>query len=102
MSDTGTVAPNMAAGKRYSTQVSRRVLIIFAALGLLLMSFLWDVAHGPGNYPLSTVIETLLDKTAHGIKLEVIIWDYRLRRWLLRPFLLVRCWPWRVRKCKRS
>lgn len=27
---------------------------------------------------MSMVLETLLDKTAHGIKMEVIIWDYRM------------------------
>ena len=78
MADTGIAAPGFDAGKNYTAQVSRRAWIIFVVAGLLLFSFLWDVAHGPGNYPLSTVIETLLDKSAHGIKLEVIVWDYRL------------------------
>lgn len=66
------------AGKSYSSQVSRRLLIMAIVGAMLLFSFVWDVAHGPGKFPLMMVIETLLDKSAHGIKMEVIIWDYRL------------------------
>ncbi len=72
------VTSEISAGKSYNALVFRRLLIICIVAGMLLFSFLWDVSNGPGNFPLSTVIETLLDKSAHGVKLEVIIWDYRL------------------------
>lgn len=68
----------MDAGKSYSAQVSRRIWILVIIGAMLVFSFLWDVAHGPGKFPLMMVIETLMDKSAHGIKMEVIIWDYRL------------------------
>lgn len=71
-------AQEFDAGKSYSSQVSRRLLIMAIVGAMLLFSFVWDVAHGPGKFPLMMVIETLLDKSAHGIKMEVIIWDYRL------------------------
>jgi iron complex transport system permease protein len=62
----------------YNAGVSRRVMIIGFVAILVIISFLIDVANGPGNFPLSVVFETLLDRSAHGIKLDVIIWDYRL------------------------
>lgn len=78
MADITSNIPPETAGKSYSAQVSRRVTVLLVVTGLLFFSFVWDVAHGPANYPLQVVIETLLDKTAHGIKHEVIIWDYRM------------------------
>ncbi|WP_299381689.1 iron ABC transporter permease [uncultured Kiloniella sp.] len=62
----------------YRRQLKHRYLILLGVTLLLFASFIFDVANGPGNFPLSVVFETLLDPQAHGIKLEVIIWDYRL------------------------
>lgn len=64
--------------KRYSAGVSRRYCILGMVAVLVIVSFCVDLANGPGQFPLSVVFETLFDKTAHGIQLEVIIWDYRL------------------------
>lgn len=62
----------------YLAQTRRRILMLaVVALGLLL-SFLVDVATGPGQYSLATVTEVLLDPYAQGARLKVIVWDYRL------------------------
>lgn len=58
---------------------AKKKLRLLIAMGLLLISsVMLDVAIGPGNYSLSTVLTVLWDKAAAGVKLEVIIWDYRL------------------------
>ncbi|MEM9974203.1 MAG: iron ABC transporter permease [Pseudomonadota bacterium] len=65
-------------GVGYAARTARRYGVIAAATVTLLCSFLFDVATGPGAFPLATVIEVLLDPLAHGVRLKVIIWDYRL------------------------
>ncbi|WP_226781109.1 FecCD family ABC transporter permease [Oceaniglobus trochenteri] len=62
----------------YAAQTARRYVVLMAAAALLFLSFVVDVATGPGNYPLRTVIETLFDPMAHGVQIKVIVWDYRL------------------------
>ena len=62
----------------YSARTTGRFAVIALASGLLLFSFLIDVATGPGEYPLSTVFDLLIDPMSHGIRLQVIIWEYRL------------------------
>lgn len=62
----------------YAAQTSRRYLVLAIAAAMLLLSFIVDISTGPGQYPLSTVVETLLDPMAHGVQIKVIIWDYRL------------------------
>jgi iron complex transport system permease protein len=62
----------------YSAQTTRRVVLILMASALLVASFLTDLFNGPGNFPMMTILETLVDKATHGVKLEVIVWDYRL------------------------
>ena len=68
------------AGMRqaYASQVMRRYVMIACVTGLLLLSFFLDVATGPGHYPLSTVLDVFVDPMSHGIRLKVIVWDYRL------------------------
>ena len=75
MATTIEVAPQTGG---YATLTARRFLALGAASALLLASLAVDVGTGPGNYPLSTVVEILLDRDAHGARLEVIVWDYRL------------------------
>lgn len=75
MATTTEVAPQTGG---YATLTARRFLALGAASALLLASLAVDVGTGPGNYPLSTVVEVLLDRDAHGARLEVIVWDYRL------------------------
>lgn len=62
----------------YAASAQRRWRALIIAAGLLVLSFLVDISTGPGAYPLSMVIETLLDPMAHGVQIKVIIWDYRL------------------------
>ena len=62
----------------YSAQVLRRYVMIAIITGLLITSFLLDISTGPGNYPLSTVVDVFTDPLSHGVRLKVIIWDYRL------------------------
>lgn len=69
------VAPQ-AAG--YAALTARRYLALGAAALLLVASFAVDVGTGPGNFPLAMVLETLIDPYAHGAKMKVIVWDYRL------------------------
>ncbi|WP_247738888.1 iron ABC transporter permease [Shimia sp. R9_2] len=62
----------------YGAQVARRYGMIGVIATLLGISFFLDVATGPGHYPLSTVAEVFLDPLSHGVRLKVIVWDYRL------------------------
>jgi iron complex transport system permease protein len=64
--------------RSYGVQIARRYAMIAAVTGLLAFSFFLDVATGPGNYPLSTVAEVFVDPLSHGVRLKVIVWDYRL------------------------
>lgn len=73
---TFTSAETLRVG--YSVQTRRRYLMLgLMALGLL-ASFVVDVATGPGDYSLATVVEVLTDPYAQGARLKVIVWDYRL------------------------
>lgn len=62
----------------YAAQVGRRYCMIAGVSTLLLLSFFVDVATGPGNYPLSTVLDVFADPDSHGVRLKVIVWNYRL------------------------
>lgn len=62
----------------YAAQTKRRLLVLALAALLLACSFVFDVATGPGAYPLSTVLGVLADPMSEGVQLKVIIWDYRL------------------------
>ena len=62
----------------YRSRVGRRLLLIGLLAALLVISFMIDITNGPGNFSLRVVFETLLDARAHGVKLEVVVWDYRL------------------------
>lgn len=64
--------------KTYARQVVRRYVMISVVTALLLTSFLLDVGTGPGKYPLSTVLDVFADPLSHGVRLKVIVWDYRL------------------------
>ncbi|WP_127522460.1 iron ABC transporter permease [Mesorhizobium sp. Z1-4] len=65
-----------AAG--YRSRIGRRLALIGLLSALLLTSFMIDITNGPGNFNLRTVFDTLLDPRSHGVKLEVVVWDYRL------------------------
>lgn len=73
---TTTNTQNVRSG--YKSRVNNRYVTITIVAIMLVASFLFDITNGPGNFPLQMVLETLLDKTAHGVRMEVIIWDYRV------------------------
>lgn len=62
----------------YASQISRRYGMIAIVAVVLALSFFLDIATGPGNYPLATVWDVFMDPMSHGIRLKVIVWDYRL------------------------
>ncbi len=62
----------------YDSLTRHRFAVLTLALVLLVVSFVYDVATGPGQYPLATVAGTLLDPMSNGVQMKVIIWDYRL------------------------
>lgn len=62
----------------YARQTARRYVVLGGAAALLVLSFLIDIATGPGNYPLSTVLQVFADPMSHGVRLKVIVWNYRL------------------------
>ncbi|CUH52090.1 FecCD family ABC transporter permease [Shimia marina] len=64
--------------RSYASQTARRYGMIFVVAAILLLSFLVDIATGPGNYSLSTVWQVLTDPLSNGVRLKVIVWDYRL------------------------
>jgi len=62
----------------YAAQIGRKYWIMAIIISLLIISFFIDVSTGPGNYPLSTVLRVFSEPESHGIRLQVIMWDYRL------------------------
>lgn len=62
----------------YRAQTTRRYVVLMVAVALLTVSFVIDVATGPGNFSLGTVAGVLLDPMSEGAQLKVIVWDYRL------------------------
>lgn len=72
-----TALTETTAGGYLRTTKRRNVLLGGGALALVL-AVLTDLFVGPGNYSPLTVIATLLDPAAHGVRMEVIVWDLRL------------------------
>jgi len=66
------------AAANYQKRSAKKLKLLMAVVFLLIASTMLDVSIGPGNFSLATVLEVLMDKTSHGLKLEVIIWDYRM------------------------
>lgn len=74
-----TTELNVAQMRRsYASQTARRYGMIFIVASIVLLSFLVDIATGPGKYSLTTVWQVLTDPLSHGVRLKVIVWDYRL------------------------
>ncbi|AGH81390.1 iron ABC transporter [Psychromonas sp. CNPT3] len=63
---------------QYQQRTLKKIRLIGIIMALLFISVLFDISTGPGNFPLSTVLDVLWDKASHGIILEVIIWDHRM------------------------
>jgi len=68
----------MQTAYNYQLRSAKKLKLLFAVIALLVISVMCDVSIGPGNFSLETVFQVLIDKTSHGVQLEVIIWDYRL------------------------
>lgn len=66
------------SGKRFLARSNRRYLLLAAIGAFLITSALIDMTTDPGNLAIRTVIETILDKSSHGVPMEVIVWDIRL------------------------
>lgn len=71
-------AAQIGASNRYLKTARKRSVIVFIMLTIVILSVLLDVSLGPGNFPLSDIIDVLLDEDSHGISLNVIVWDIRL------------------------
>lgn len=71
IADTGSAA-------RYRHRTRRRGLLVAATGVLLMASLCWDIATGPGDYPLATVLAVIADPAIHGVQLKVVVWDLRL------------------------
>ncbi|MDB4837679.1 iron ABC transporter permease [Marinomonas sp.] len=71
-------ATSVNIGVSFQKRAAKKLKLLTVVCLLLTFSMMLDVSIGPGNFSLKTVFDVLLDKTAHGIKLEVIIWDYRM------------------------
>ncbi|MBV2120575.1 MAG: iron ABC transporter permease [Candidatus Thiodiazotropha sp. (ex Ctena orbiculata)] len=63
---------------RYRRHASRRSLLLLIGVLACLACMLLDLVVGPGNYPLSQVIEVLFKPLSHGAQLKVVVWDLRL------------------------
>jgi len=72
------VQKQLLSAYNFEKRASRKLQLLTVIALLLLFSVMLDISIGPGNFSLLTVLEVLWDKTSHGIKLEVIIWDYRM------------------------
>lgn len=64
--------------ERFQKRSLRKVVLLASILLLVIISVIADISIGPGNFSLVTILDVLLDKAAQGIKLEVIVWDYRM------------------------
>ncbi|CCN81106.1 putative ABC-type Fe3+-siderophore transport system, permease component [Vibrio nigripulchritudo SFn27] len=72
------VTHSQSISQSYLSRVRSKYWILLALGIILTLSVAIDVSVGPGKFAFQVVLETLLDRTAHGVQLEVIIWDYRL------------------------
>jgi len=72
------VQKQLLSAYSFEKRASKKLQMLTVVALLLLFSVMLDVSIGPGNFSLLTVLEVLWDKASHGVKLEVIIWDYRM------------------------
>lgn len=62
----------------YLLKSRQKLHILSLFVLLLLISFIIDVATGPGDFSLNTILEVLLTPDSHGTQLNVIVWELRL------------------------
>ncbi len=75
MTDAQRHAPQLAA---YARLLRRRLLVLAALALLMLAAVLADIATGPSNLPLATVVRGLLEPAALDAPTRVIVWEVRL------------------------
>lgn len=74
-----TKADDIETGRgQYRALVFRRLLLLAALVGALLLSIAVDMALGPAKYSLSQVLSALFDADTVGDQLRVVIWDIRM------------------------
>ena len=73
-----STAAALQSAANYKQRSAKKIRLLLVVGALLIASTMLDVSIGPGNFSLATVLQVLMDKTSHGIMLEVIIWDYRM------------------------
>ena len=61
----------------YRHTIKIRGLILLLTLLALSVSLVFDLATGPGRYPLREIVATLFQREAAPIQLSVIVWDLR-------------------------
>lgn len=67
-----------SSGESYLSSVKQRYLCIVLITCTLVLSVLYDISNGPGDYPIADVLATIWDKNAISIQMEVVVWDYRM------------------------
>ena len=72
------MSPVAGAAARYRRRAARRAWTLAGAGAVLVACLVLDVATGPGAYPLSVVVDVLLEPGSHGPQLDVVVWDLRL------------------------
>lgn len=77
MSTLSLSAPQPLA-QAYSQLARRRVLLLVALAGLLLLSFLFDVGTGPSRFALADIVRGLVDRASLPLGQGVILWEVRL------------------------
>lgn len=75
MTDAQRHAPQLAA---YARLLRRRLLVLAALALLMLAAVLADIATGPSNLPLATVVRGLLEPQLLDAPTRVIVWEVRL------------------------
>lgn len=62
----------------YQRRTNKRLIILVGFAALLVLSFVLDVATGPGNYSIAQVAKILLNSGSASNSENLIIWDIRM------------------------
>ena len=67
----------LSASERYLESVGFKIMIVLLFVSVAVLSMVFDVSLGPGDYPLKDVVATLFDRSSISIQMEVVVWDLR-------------------------
>ncbi|WP_307866813.1 iron ABC transporter permease [Variovorax sp. E3] len=73
-----SAATTPALGATYRALVRRKRLVLAVLAGLLLLSFMLDMATGPARYDLASVALALVWPDSVPVQLRVVLWDIRM------------------------